>query len=64
MRSSLAGRVIKAPTTEPEMRAMRAKAWHEHDVLVVPLCEITDDFERQFLINIGARLYGSRQREI
>ena len=64
MRSSLAGRVIKAPATEPEMRAMRAKAWHEHEVLVVPMCEIINEFERQFLVNIASRLYGSRRREV
>lgn len=64
MRSSLSGRVIKAPATEPELRAMRARAWHEHEVLVVPLCEIANEFERQFIVNIAGRLYGSRRREV
>lgn len=62
MRSSLAGKVVRDPLARNELRAFAARAWHERGYLCVSLDEISDDFERQFLTNIGARLYGSRAR--
>lgn len=64
MRSSLAGKVVRDPLSSAELRAFAARAWHERGYLCVSLDEISDDFERQFLLNLGARLYGSRPREI
>lgn len=60
IRSSLAG-APRSPTTSDEMQTMRARAWHDHGVLVVPLDDIINPFEQQFLTNIGNRLYGARK---
>lgn len=39
---------------------MRAAAWHKQGIVVVPLDEIYDDWDRQFLIGLATRLYGAR----
>lgn len=39
---------------------MRAAAWHKQGIVVVPLDEIYDEWERAFLIGIATRLYGAR----
>lgn len=55
------GRLAPAsPTSSDELRAMRAAAWHKQGIVVVPLADIYDDLERQFLTGIATRLYGAR----
>ena len=43
-----------------ELRAMRAAAWHKQGIVVVPLDEIFDDWDRAFLSGIATKLYGAR----
>lgn len=55
------GRIAPAsPASPDELRAMRAAAWHRQGIVVVPLDEIYDEWERAFLIGIATRLYGAR----
>lgn len=55
------GRVApKSPASTDELRAMRAAAWHKQGIVVVPLDEIFDDWDRAFLTGIATKLYGAR----
>lgn len=55
------GRVApKSPASIDELRAMRAAAWHKQGIVVVPLDEIFDDWDRAFLTSIATKLYGAR----
>jgi len=49
-----------SPASNDELRAMRAAAWHKQGIVVVPLADIYDDWDRQFLTGIATRLYGAR----
>ena len=39
---------------------MRAAAWHKQGIVVIPLADIHDDWDRRFLTGIATRLYGAR----
>lgn len=55
------GRVApKSPASIDELRAMRAAAWHKQGIVVVPLDEIYDDWDRAFLTGVATKLYGAR----
>lgn len=55
------GRLVPAsPASSDELRAMRAAAWHKQGIVVVPLDEIYDDWDRAFLTGIATKLYGAR----
>ena len=55
------GRLAPAsPASTDELRAMRAAAWHKQGIVVVPLDEIFDDWDRAFLSGIATKLYGAR----
>ncbi len=49
-----------SPASNDELRAMRAAAWHKQGIVVIPLDDIYDDWDRQFLTGIATRLYGAR----
>ncbi len=49
-----------SPASTDELRAMRAAAWHKQGIVVIPLDDIYDDWDRQFLTGIATRLYGAR----
>lgn len=49
-----------APASSDELRAMRAAAWHKQGIVVVPLDEIYDEWDRAFLSGIATKLYGAR----
>jgi len=38
---------------------MRAAAWHKQGIVVVPLDEIFDEWDRAFLSGIATKLYGA-----
>ncbi len=57
---SLGKMVPQAPANADELRAMRAAAWHKQGIVVVPLDEIYDDWDRAFLNAIATKLYGAR----
>ncbi len=40
---------------------MRAAAWHKQGVVVIPLEEIRDAWDREFLTAIAVRMYGQRK---
>ena len=48
------------PASTDELRAMRAAAWHKQGIVVIPLDDLYDDWDRQFLTGIATRLYGAR----
>ena len=55
------GRLAPAsPANAEELRAMRAAAWHKQGIVVVPLDDIYDDWDRAFLTGIATKLYGAR----
>ncbi|QJY32111.1 hypothetical protein HND92_03330 [Diaphorobacter sp. JS3050] len=55
------GRVAsQSPASSDELRAMRAAAWHKQGIVVVPLDDIYDDWDRAFLTGIATKLYGAR----
>ncbi|MFN3297502.1 hypothetical protein [Caldimonas sp.] len=55
------GRLAPAsPASSDELRAMRAAAWHKQGIVVVPLEDIYDDWDRAFLTGIATKLYGAR----
>jgi len=60
MTNPLARMIGKSPTSQDQLRAMRAAAWHRQGVVVIRLDEIANDFDRQHVINIASRLYGNR----
>ena len=49
-----------SPASSDELRAMRAAAWHKQGIVVVPLDDIYDDWDRAFLTGIATKLYGAR----
>jgi len=48
-----------SPTSAEELRALRAAAWHKQGIVVIPLDEIYDEWERRFLAALAAKLYGA-----
>jgi hypothetical protein len=50
----------QSPANAEELRAMRAAVWHKQGIVVVPLDEIVDDWDRGFLSGIATKLYGAR----
>ena len=55
------GRVAPVtPASSDDLRAMRAAAWHKQGIVVIPLADIHDDWDRRFLNGIATRLYGAR----
>ena len=60
IRCALGRLMPQTPASTDELRAMRAAAWHKQGIVVIPLDEIYDDWDRQFLTSIATRLYGAR----
>jgi len=50
----------QSPANAEELRAMRAAAWHKQGIVVVPLEDIYDEWDRAFLSGIATKLYGAR----
>ncbi|MCC6716977.1 MAG: hypothetical protein IT555_03760 [Acetobacteraceae bacterium] len=51
----------RSPTTTTEIEAMRARAWHEHRIVALPVEDITDPWLRQAITNEATRRWGRRQ---
>ena len=49
-----------SPANAEQLRAMRAAAWHKQGIVVVPLDEIFNAWDRAFLSGIATKLYGAR----
>jgi hypothetical protein len=54
-------RGTRSPTTDTEVKAMRAAAWHRHGVAAIPVDDITDPWLRQAITNEANRRWGRRQ---
>lgn len=59
IRSSLS-RAPSEATSQEQLEAWARQAWRERGVLITWPKQIADDWERQFLTNIGEKLYGKR----
>ena len=57
---SLGRMAPQSPANAEELRAMRAAAWHKQGIVVVPLEDIYDEWDRAFLSGIATKLYGAR----
>ncbi len=51
---------LRSPTTETELHAMRAAAWHRHGVAAIPVDDVTDPWLRQAITNEANRRWGQR----
>ena len=60
IRCALGRLMPQSPASSDELRAMRAAAWHKQGIVVVPLEDIYDDWDRAFLTGIATKLYGAR----
>ena len=60
IRCALGRLMPQLPASSDELRSMRAAAWHKQGIVVIPLDDIYDDWDRQFLTGIATRLYGAR----
>ena len=60
IRCALGRLMPQLPASNDELRAMRAAAWHKQGIVVIPLDDIYDDWDRLFLTGIATRLYGAR----
>lgn len=60
MQSSLGRKVGKSPTEAYEMQNLRRRTWLEYQIAVIPISEISDDWERQTVKNIANRMYGGK----
>ena len=60
IRCALGRLISQSPASTDELRAMRAAAWHKQGIVVIPLADLYDDWDRQFLTGIATRLYGAR----
>lgn len=63
LRSSLQRVQGRTPSSPEEVRALAATAWHDHQILLVPLGDpaiVINPIDRQMLENIGTKLYGKR----
>lgn len=64
LRSSLQRVQGRTPSSPEEIRALAATAWHNHQILLVPLADpgiVINPIDRQMLENIGTKLYGKRR---
>lgn len=51
----------RSTTTDADLDAMRAAAWHRHGVAALAITDITDAWLRQALINEATRRWGPRR---
>jgi hypothetical protein len=58
-RSSL-DRGMRSQTSDTELAALRAAAWHRHGVAALAIHDITDPWLRQAVINEATRRWGPR----
>ena len=52
---------VRAPTTVPELQAMRERAWRQQGVIVLQPDEIGDPWLRQALVDEAERRFGRRE---
>ena len=57
---SCLNRGTRSPTSDAELSAMRAAAWHRHGVAALAIHDIADPWLRQAVINEATRRWGPR----
>ena len=60
---SCLNRGTRSPTTDTEVNAMRAAAWHRHGVAAIPVDDVLDPWLRQAITNEANRRWGRRNGE-
>lgn len=45
---------------DTEIFKRAGEAWRKHGVLLVRVDDLTNDFDRQYAVNLGEKLYGRR----
>jgi hypothetical protein len=63
MKSSLARFIPRSNADEEQLFAMRRDAWVKHGFICVRPGDVTNEFDRQAIVNVANRLYGKRQPE-
>ena len=59
--SSLQRHQPKTALTEGQLLALGARAYHDHEILVVKLSRLNNPIDQQMARSIAERLYGRRQ---
>ena len=54
---------LRSPTSEAELQAMRAAAWHRQGVAAIPVDDVLDPWLRQAITNEANRRWGRRNGE-
>ena len=57
---SCLNRGTRSPTSDTEVNAMRAAAWHRHGVAAIPVDDVLDPWLRQAITNEANRRWGRR----
>jgi hypothetical protein len=55
-----ASRSLQAPADAKAMEAMARRAWRERGIVILWPEKISDDWDRQHVLNIASALYGKR----
>lgn len=63
MRSYLSKHLPESPTPQDQIHRMAAAAFHKEGIVVIPLDKVTNDFDRQLIVNVGEKLYGKRKEK-
>ena len=52
--------MVRSPSSTADIEALRARAWHEHQVAALPVQDITDPWLRQAITNEANQRWGRR----
>ena len=52
--------MVRSPVNAADIEALRARAWHEHQIAALPVQDITDPWLRQAITNEANRRWGRR----
>jgi hypothetical protein len=51
---------LRSPTSDRELKSMRARAWQEHGIASIAVGELPDPWLRQAITNEAVRRWGPR----
>ena len=52
--------MVRSAVSTSDIEALRARAWHEHQIAALPVHDITDPWLRQAITNEANRRWGQR----
>ena len=58
VQSHMARHVARAATSEGELKAMAARAWHDFGILLMRPNQFENELDQQTVRSLGDRLYG------